>query len=141
MKESPVLTRPATASAFDFQSLFTTVEGHKIHYVEHGQGDPVLFIHGNPTSSYLYRNVIRQVAEAAGRRCIALDLLGFGKSDKPQLKHTCALHARIISNCIRNLALENIVLVAEDWGGFLGSYIMTKHSEWFQSAVLMETFL
>ncbi len=132
---------PATASTFDFESHFTAVQGHQIHYVEIGEGDPIFFVHGNPTSSYVYRNVLRPIAELTDRRCIAIDLLGFGKSDKPQLQHTCALHADVIRGFIENLQLRNIILVAEDWGGFLGGYVMTQHPEWFQSAILMETFL
>lgn len=132
---------PAVSAEFDFAFRNIRVNGHNICYVECGEGDPVLFIHGNPTSSYVYRNVIRPVAEMAGRRCIAMDLLGFGRSDKPQLKHTCSLHAEIITCFIQNLKLKNVVLVAEDWGGFLGTYVMTQNPTWFESAVLMETFL
>lgn len=135
-------TQPASpSSSFDFAPNFTKVKGHNIHYVEVGQGEPMLFVHGNPTSSYAYRNVLHPIAEQTGRRCIALDLLGFGKSDKPNINYSCALHASIIEGFIENLNLQNIVLVAEDWGGFLGGYVMTKQPARFQSAVLMETFL
>ena len=141
MENTTTLSQPVTDSSFDFESHYVKIDGFRIHYVEHGTGDPVLFIHGSPTYSYTYRNVIRPVAHQTGRRCIAIDLLGFGKSDKPQLDHTCGLHARIITGFIQTLQLRNIVLVAEDWGGFFGGYVMTKETERFQSAVLMETFL
>lgn len=140
METLQTVSQPTTSSIFDFESKFVEIQGHAIHYVEFGEGDPVLFIHGNPTSSYLYRNVIKPVANGANRRCIAIDMLGFGKSDKPQLKHNCALHVGIIEGFIRTLELENIILVGEDWGGFFGGYIMTRYPEWFQSAVMMETF-
>jgi haloalkane dehalogenase len=117
------------------------VLGHRIHYVEDGDGDPVLFVHGNPTSSYAYRNVIGPVAKATGRRCIAMDLLGFGRSDKPHLDYSCRLHADVISGLVEALDLDRVALVAEDWGGFLGTYVMATDPGRFETAVLMETWL
>jgi haloalkane dehalogenase len=133
--------RPSPPAAFPFEPQYVEVLGHRIHYIAEGEGDPVLFIHGNPTSSYVYRNVIGPVAKATGRRCIAIDLLGFGRSDKPQLDYSCRLHAEVIAGFVARLGLDRIALVAEDWGGFLGTYVMTKHPERFETAVLMETFL
>jgi haloalkane dehalogenase len=96
------------------ESKFVQVRGHRIHYVEQGAGDPILFVHGNPTSSYLWRNVLPAVASSTGRRGIALDLLGFGKSDKPaKLRYSLELHSGIIEEFIVRLGLENIVLVAD----------------------------
>ena len=83
MTNTIALDRPNTAADYPFASRYVKVKGHNVHYIEEGAGQPVLFIHGNPTSSYVYRNVIPAVAEATNRRCVAIDLLGFGKSDKP----------------------------------------------------------
>ena len=142
MTNTIALDRPNTAADYPFASRYVKVKGHNVHYIEEGAGQPVLFIHGNPTSSYVYRNVIPAVAEATNRRCVAIDLLGFGKTDKPtDLEYTLPLFTEIITGFIEALDLRDIVLVAEDWGGFLGGYVMTKNPEWFQSAVLMETFL
>ena len=69
---------------FPFESRYIEVHGAKIHYVEEGSGDPVLFLHGQPTSSYLWRNVIPHVSPVA--RAIAMDNIGFGKSDKPDIE-------------------------------------------------------
>ncbi len=77
------MTQQEISAAFPFPSKFIEVHGSRMHYVEEGTGDPVLFLHGNPTSSYLWRNVIPHVSPLA--RCIALDLIGMGKSDKPDL--------------------------------------------------------
>lgn len=134
-------TKIATGAAFDFESHYVSINGYKIHYVEEGQGDPILFIHGNPTSAYTFRNVLKQIAANTNHRVIALDLLGFGKSEKPNINHTCKLHTELIQGFIETLSLQNISLVAEDWGGFLGGFVMTKMPERFRSAVLMETFL
>jgi len=130
------------AAVYPFSSRFIEVMGRKIHYVEHGSGDPILFIHGNPTSSYLWRNVIPGVVERTSRRAIALDLLGFGRSDKPEdLVYTLRLHANVIRGFVEALGLERITLVADDWGGPLGMDAVVRFPEHFERAVLMETFL
>jgi len=69
------------AALHDSESRFTTVGEFRIHYIEKGTGEPIVFFHGNPTSSYLWRNVLPSVARTTQRRAIAFDLLGFGKSD------------------------------------------------------------
>lgn len=93
---------PSSTPQYPFRSGHVSVRGHRIHYVEHGDGEPVLFVHGNPTSSYMWRHVLPDVTARTGRRGIALDLLGFGKSDKrstairlegPPNIHTCILCA------------------------------------------------
>jgi len=133
-------TRPS--AAFPFESRFVSIGGYRIHYVEEGEGDPVLFIHGNPTSSYVWRNILPQVAREAKRRGIALDLLGFGKSDKPDdVRYTVQLHYDILEGFIEKLDLKKIVLVLHDWGGPLGTSYAVRHPENVRGIVLMETFL
>ncbi|MEQ8425283.1 MAG: alpha/beta fold hydrolase, partial [Cyclobacteriaceae bacterium] len=73
---------------FPFNSKFIQIEGFNIHYIEEGQGKPILLIHGNPTSSYLWRNLIGSLSQKTSRRVIAIDLLGFGLSDKPNINYT-----------------------------------------------------
>ncbi len=126
---------------FPFEPQFTEILGHQIAHVEVGSGPPMLFVHGNPTSSYVWRYVLEPLAKATGRRCIAIDLLGFGRSDKPSLKYSCRLHAQVIEGFIEAHGLDEIVLVADDWGGFLSGWVMAQHPEKFASAVLMETWL
>ena len=135
------ICRASPSAEFPFEPRFVEVLGHRIHYVMEGEGAPVLFVHGNPTSSYAFRNVLGAVAHATGRCCIAMDLLGFGKSDKPQLEYSCRLHAHIIDGFIEALDLRQLALVAEDWGGFLGGYVMTQRPKRFETAIFMETFL
>jgi len=127
---------------YPFRSGYVEVMNHRIHYVEHGIGPPVLFLHGNPTSSYVWRNVLSQVADQTGRRGIALDLLGFGRSDKPaNVRYSLDLHARVVRGFVDALDLRDIVLVAEDWGGPLGMHDVVTRSERYQAVILMETFL
>ena len=71
---------------FPFESKYLNVKGSKMHYIDVGEGDPILFLHGNPTSNYLWRNVIPHL-EGQGR-LIAPDLIGMGKSDKPNIDYT-----------------------------------------------------
>ena len=127
---------------YPFASRSIELLGHRIHYIEHGGGPPVLFLHGNPTSSYVWRNVLPHVATQTGRRGIALDLLGFGQSDKPNgLRYSLDLHASIVRHFIDALNLQDIVLVADDWGGPLGMHDVVARPERYQAAILMETFL
>lgn len=129
-------------ASYPFDSGFVDVLGHRLHYVAHGEGDPVLFLHGNPTSSYVWRDVLPHVAERTGRRGIALDLLGFGRSDKPDdVEYTLDLHARTIAGFVDALGLRDVVLVAEDWGGPLGMADVVARPERYRAVVLMETFL
>ena len=135
-------TETGPSAEFPFESRFVTIDGHKIHYVEEGQGDPILFIHGNPTSSYLWRNILPKVARETGRRGIALDLLGFGKSDKPaDVDYNVRLHYKILEGFVEKLGLKNLVLVVHDWGGPLGTYYAVHHPGNVQGIVLMETFV
>lgn len=138
-KEHDGDVRPS--AAFPFESRYVTVDGHRIHYIEEGWGDPILFIHGNPTWSYIWRNVLPVVARQSGRRGIAMDLLGFGRSDKPDVAYTAALHARIVEGFIKQLGLRNVVLVLQDWGGPLGTHYAVRHPGNVQGIALMETFL
>lgn len=137
-----IAQEPLSEIGHPFVARDLNVAGHSIHYVETGAGDPVLFLHGNPTSSYVWRAVMPAVAAATGRRCIAIDLLGFGKSDKPaRLRHTLRLHRDIIAGVVAELDLSNIVLVAEDWGGPLGMHHLVHEPQLYRAAILMETFL
>jgi haloalkane dehalogenase len=127
---------------YPFSSRHVELLGHRIHYVEHGTGSPVLFLHGNPTSSYVWRDVLPHVATLTNRRGIALDLLGFGRSDKPDnVPYSLDLHARIVHEFVDALNLRDVVLVAEDWGGPLGMLDVVTRPERYQAAILMETFL
>ena len=132
----------AERQRYPFSDRYLNIAGHRIYCVETGAGDPVLFLHGNPTSSYVWRDIMPSVAASTGRRCIAIDLLGLGKSDKPdRLRYTLDLHRDIVAGAVETLGLTNVVLVAEDWGGPLGMHHLVHAPHLYQAAVLMETFL
>ncbi len=127
---------------YPFESRFVNIRGYRIHYVEQGQGDPVLFVHGNPTSSYIWRNILPKVARESGTRGIALDLLGFGKSDKPEdLSYTLQLHSEVLKDFIEELDLKNIILVLQDWGGPIGTSYAVDRPGNTRGIAFMETFL
>jgi len=130
------------SSVYPFESRYVSIGGRRIHYIEEGRGDPVLFLHGNPTWSYLWRNIVPKVAHDTGRRCIAMDLLGFGKSDKPpDLTYTAHLHYDIVAAFIEKLGLRNLVLVLHGWGGPIGTAYAVLNPENVKGIALMESFL
>jgi haloalkane dehalogenase len=99
-------------------------EGLRVHYLDEGPGDApetVLCLHGQPTWSYLYRKML-PVFVAAGQRVIAPDLLGFGRSDKPEDEafYTFTRHRDLLLALVRQLDLQQVTLVVQDWGGLLG---------------------
>ena len=110
-----------------------------MHYVEEGEGDPILFVHGNPTSSYLWRNVIPHVAPEG--RAIALDLIGFGRSDKPDIGYTFQEHYQYIAGFIRELKLKNLTLVVHDWGSLLGLAYAERHTDNVRGVAFMEAII
>ncbi len=127
---------------FPFERRYVSVGGYRIGYVESGEGDPVLFIHGNPTSSYLWRNILPKVASDTGCRGIALDLLGFGGSNKPvEVDYSIRLHADIVKGSIEQLDIKKLVLVLHGWGGPLGAAYAINHPENIRGIAFMETFL
>lgn len=124
-------------SAFTYEPKYKMVHGYRIHYVEHGQGDPVIFLHGIPTWAYLWRNVIDKVG-GDDKRAIALDLLGYGKSDIPLETASFQLQYRILEGFLEQLKSDNIILVVNDLGSLLGlSYAVKNHSK-IKGVVLIE---
>jgi haloalkane dehalogenase len=133
------MTEREISAAFPYESHFVHVLGSRMHYIEEGSGDPILFLHGQPTSSYLWRNVIPHVSSLG--RCIAPDLIGFGKSDKPDIEYRFLDHTRYVNGFIEEMGLQNITLVLHDWGGGLGLYYARHHADNIKAIALMEPVL
>lgn len=108
----------AMEHSMPFRSHFVEMMGTALHYIDEGDGPPVLFLHGSPTSSYIWRNIIPQVVPLG--RCIALDLVGMGRSGKPPISYRIADHAQYLEMFIESLGLERLVLVMHGWGSALG---------------------
>lgn len=124
---------------FPFASKYADVHGSKMHYVEEGTGDPILFLHGNPTSSYLWRNVIPYLSKHG--RAIAPDLIGYGKSDKPVIEYRVFDQVKYVEGFIEALKLKNITLVIHDWGSAIGLHIAMKNPENIKAIAMMDAHL
>ena len=132
---------------YSFQPHYIDVgDAHELlmHYVDYGpsEGPIILMLHGEPSWSYLYRNMIN-IAAAEGFRVIAPDLIGFGKSDKyaSQDAYTYAKHLEWLERLINKLVLTNINLICQDWGGLLGLRLVASHEEKFLAVVAANTML
>ncbi len=134
----------ANLSGFSYQPHYHQWQDLRMHYVDEGpqDGPVMLLLHGMPTWSFLYRDVIPVLVQA-GYRCIAPDHMGFGRSDKPTDIHwyTIARHTEILTSLIVNLNLNNITLVCQDWGGPTGLAQAAMMPERFEHLVIMNTWL
>lgn len=111
-----------------------------MNYTDTGSGDiPVVFLHGNPTSSYLWRNVIPHIGDRT--RCLAPDLIGMGASGKPDIDYRFADHARYLDAWFEALGVGEVVIVGHDWGGALGMDWAARHPGRVRGIALIETFL
>ena len=135
----PKPTGPAISSEFSFEAHYVQVKESKMHYVDEGEGDPILFLHGNPTSSYLWRNIIPYATPHG--RAIAVDLIGMGKSDKPDIDYRFVTHAEYLQAFIDALELSNITLVVHDWGSALGMDFARRNAERVKGIVFMEAIV
>lgn len=105
---------------YPFADHWASVGGHSLHYVDEGSGRPVLMVHGNPTWSFLYRDIIRGLRDD-GFRCIAVDLPGFGLSQAAAgYGYEPREHAAVLAKLIASLDLRDYVLMGQDWGGPIG---------------------
>jgi len=123
---------------YPFEPHWLETPGGKLHYVDTGEGHPVLMLHGNPSWSFLYRNLI---AEMSGDcRCIAPDHLGCGLSDKPQdYPYRLANHIDNARALVEHLELESFDLVVHDWGGAIGMGLATQMPERVRRIVILNT--
>jgi haloalkane dehalogenase len=110
-----------------------------ISYVDVGHGVPFVFLHGNPTSSYLWRNVLPGMGD--GVRRLAPDLIGMGGSGKPDIAYSFDDHARYLDGWFEAMGLEEVVLVGHDWGGALAFDWAARHSGRVRGIAVMETIV
>ena len=112
------------------------VNDSTLHYLAAGSGDPIVFLHGNPTSSYLWRNVIPHVA--AHGRCLAVDLIGMGRSGKPPIAYRLVEHIAYIDAFIDALGLTRITFVGHDWGVAIALHYLRRFPERVRGIAFME---
>jgi haloalkane dehalogenase len=114
--------------------------GHRMHYVDEGQGDPVVMVHGNPSWSFYYRDLITQLRSS--HRVIAPDHIGCGHSDKPNDDHydyTLSTRVADLGRLVDSLDLRDITLVVHDWGGMIGMAWAAQHPDRIAKLVVMNT--
>jgi haloalkane dehalogenase len=128
---------------YDFEPNYAQVGDLRLHYVDTGgDGKPVWFMHGEPTWSYLWRMVIPRVRDG-GFRCIAPDMPGFGRSDKPTDMdwYTYDAHAEAMGALFEQLDLHDVTFVVHDWGGPVGLRVATEHADRVARLVILDTGL
>lgn len=141
MTESTKSAQPAWVDdeLFPFESRFIDIDGHSVHYVDEGSGPTLLLLHGNPTWSFLWRDVIRALRNDF--RCIALDYPGFGLSTaKPGYRYFPEEHAEVVTGFVHALELDGITLVGQDWGGPIGLAAAQRLPGVFDRLVLANTW-
>jgi haloalkane dehalogenase len=125
---------------YPFASRYREVDGLRLAHLDEGEGRPVVFFHGEPTWSYLWRKVIPPVRDA-GYRCIAPDYAGFGRSDKPTDVgwYSYDGHVELMAMLLEELDLRDATVVVHDWGGPIGLRLAVEHPERISRIVIMET--
>jgi len=141
--------RFANLPGFPFEPHYLTVTDDggtdiQVHYLDEGpnDGDVILLMHGNPTWSYLYRKMIPGLV-AAGKRAIAVDLVGCGRSDKPAKRsyYTQARHVDWMLKWFDGMGLQDVTLFCQDWGGTIGLHLVARRPEAFARVIVSNSGL
>lgn len=128
---------------YPFTPRYVEVDGLRMHHIDEGEGPTVVLLHGQPSWSFLYRRFVTPLV-AAGHRVIALDLVGFGRSDKPvdEAAYTYASHTAWVREALfERLGLKDIHLFCQDWGGLIGLRLVGLHPERFATVCASNTAL
>ena len=124
---------------FPFESRWFEGPGGKVHFIDEGEGPPILFLHGNPTWSFLYRGIVIRLRKDF--RCIAPDLPGFGLSDHPpDYRYTPEEHAKTIRALVEELDLQNLTIMGHDWGGPIGMRVALEEVGRMRALVMGNTW-
>jgi haloalkane dehalogenase len=124
---------------YPFESHYAEIDGASVHYVDEGSGPPLLLLHGNPTWSFLYRELIKGLSDRY--RCIAPDHPGFGLSRAaPGYRYTPAEHAAVLEQLVERLDLADVTMMVQDWGGPIGFAVATRHPDRFSRFVIGNTW-
>ena len=138
MPEQFVQDSFAWRAQYPFQSRWLDLGPYRLHYIDEGHGDPLLMVHGNPTWSFLWRHLVRELRY--DYRSIAVDHVGCGLSDKPRnLTYNLPVHAAHLVRLIDHVDLENATLIAHDWGGPIGLRALLSRRDRFSRIILFNT--
>ncbi len=123
-----------------FKPNFSEAPGFRMHYIDEGEGEPILLLHGEPTWGYLYRNFIPGLSE--NNRVIVPDHMGFGKSETPQdREYTLRTHADNLIALVKELDLKDITLVVQDWGAPIGGVLLAEETDRIKRVFVMNGVL
>lgn len=139
--ESPGRPDWLSDSMYPFESrFFTTPDGHRMHFVDEGEGEPIVFVHGNPAWSFGYRHPIRKLRSRF--RCVAADHIGFGLSSRSNRRedHHPNSHATRFASLLDDLGLQDVTLVMGDWGGPIGLDFARRQPERVRRLVICNTW-
>jgi haloalkane dehalogenase len=126
-------------SLYPFTSRWFGSYAGQLHYIDEGAGPPILFCHGNPTWSFLYRKIITRLRGSF--RCVAVDYLGFGLSERPEgYGYTAQEHARCVGELVDHLGLDGLIAMGQDWGGPVSMAVATARAERIRGVVLGNTW-
>lgn len=128
------------AEEFPYRRQMAIVDGTRIHYVDEGEGRPIVLMHGNPTWSFLWRKVIKKLS-SLNARIVAPDLVGLGLSEKPEhpASHTLDFHVTMMSRLVEELDLSDITIVGQDWGGPIVAGVAARAPHRVRAAVFANT--
>jgi haloalkane dehalogenase len=136
----PVVAPWLDREAYPFTSRSLQLSEGRVHYVDEGTGEPIVFVHGTPTWSFEYRALIRELR--ASHRCIAFDHLGFGLSERPTaFGYRPEDHARVFDEFVERLGLERFTLVVHDFGGPIALPFAEAHPERIARLVVLNSFM
>ncbi len=125
---------------YPFESKYLNIHGHKLHYIDERQGETILFVHGTPSWSFDFRNIIKKLK--INFRCIAFDHIGFGLSDKPEhYDYSTQNHCRTLEYFILEKKLQNITLIVHDFGGPIGLNSAIRNPEKINKMVILNSWL
>lgn len=136
---APTAPPSGISAEFPYEGKYIEVHGSRMHYLEVGSGDPILILHGNPTWSYIWRNIIPHL-EPLGR-CIVPDLIGFGRSDKPEIQYHWSDHVHYLEGFIRRMGLQDITLVLHDQGSGLGFHYASRNESNVRALAFFEALI
>ena len=124
---------------YPFKSRWFESAVGRVHYVDEGTGPPLLLLHGNPTWSFLYRDIIRRLRDRF--RCVAIDYPGFGLSDRPEgYRYTPGEHSQVVSDLLARLDVRELLIMGQDWGGPIGLAVALADPERVRGLVMGNTW-
>jgi haloalkane dehalogenase len=124
---------------YPFRSRWLDSSFGRVHYIDEGEGAPILFLHGNPTWSFLYRGIVTRLRRRF--RCVAVDYPGFGLSDRPpDYGYTPREHAQVVGELVSELDLRDMTVMGQDWGGPIGMRVALDHVDRVRALVMANTW-